>query len=253
MVLKRIIIFAVLIFAGCSFGEMNSQAQIRRTNILYDAPVRLMLKGDENAVSEAETGTLLREVFYPIGWSKNGAFAYYVEPADEACGCYFARLVIQNLQTDKILWKRDYNSENGGADTLKKYWKKNRKEFSRKLAEYKIVASKNFTSLASPLTFQNDVLTAELIQNIEIEDIFAKGIIVLRLISKASGAKTIYEKKYLPKDYSILRSAEIGGILQSPFEPRAAIILVETYRGWEGPPDITRINVIGTNLTTGFR
>lgn len=40
------------------------------------------------------------ENFFPIGWSKDGKFAYYLEPVDEACGCYFGKLVIVDLKND---------------------------------------------------------------------------------------------------------------------------------------------------------
>jgi hypothetical protein len=46
---------------------------------------------------------LIPESFFPIGWSKDGKFAYYSEPVDEACGCYYAYLAIQDLRTDKII------------------------------------------------------------------------------------------------------------------------------------------------------
>jgi hypothetical protein len=52
-----------------------------------------------------EWSRLYTEGFYPIGWSRDGKFAYYLEPVDEACGCYYAELVIQDLRTDEILWK----------------------------------------------------------------------------------------------------------------------------------------------------
>ena len=48
---------------------------------------------------------LYTDGFYPIGWSRDGKFAYYVEPVDEECGCYFAELKIIDLQTDKVVWE----------------------------------------------------------------------------------------------------------------------------------------------------
>ena len=48
-------------------------------------------------------------------------------------------------------------------------------------------------------------------------------------------------------------NAEIGGILLSPFEPRTAIILIETRRGYEGPPHITQMKIVGATLNGGFK
>jgi hypothetical protein len=254
MLLRKMIVLAVALFAVCLLGEIPSLAQSKQSKGLYAEPTHLMLPGEENSEREAANGMLLRETFYPIGWSKDGKFAYYTEPADEACGCYFARLVIQDLRTDKILWERRYNSEDGGADTLKKYWAKSQKEFSRKLAQYGIQAQKKFSLHGSAINYQKDVLTPELKVNTTVNDEMAvSGDIVLQLISKEKGSKTIYENKFDPKQYDSFRSAVISGSLQSPFEPRAAIVLVETHRGYEGPPNITRIRIVGTTLATGFR
>ncbi len=240
--------FAVLFVLVLYVGVFAGNAQNKRSNILYPEPARLRLKGDYKTVKEEENSVLLREKFYPIGWSRDGKFAFYVEPVDEACGCYFAQLVIQDLRTDKILWEKSYDGKEEKEENLQTYWKQNRKEFSRRLAQYKIVAEKKFTLLDAPFSFQNDSFSLDLTQNLEFEDIFSVGNVNLRLISKANGAKTIYEEKYVSKDYSSLQSAEISGSLQSPFEPRAAIIMVETHRGWEGPPNITRIRIIGASL-----
>lgn len=253
MLSRKIIVLAAALFAVCLVGQITCQAQSRQSNVLYAEPARLMLPGDENAEREAKTGSALRETFYPIGWSKDGKFAYYVEPADEGCDCYFAELVIQDLRTDKVLWSRSYDSENGGAKTIKKYWAKNRKEFSRKLAQYGIRAQKRFALQNSAINYQKDALTPEMENNTDVEDEFAvTGNVVVRLLSREKGSKTIYERKFDPKKYEGFLDAEISGSLPSPFEPRAAIVIIETYRGWEGLPRITQIRVVGTSLTTGF-
>ncbi|MDQ3711739.1 MAG: hypothetical protein M3388_05920 [Acidobacteriota bacterium] len=180
-------------------------------------------------------------------------FAYYVEPADEACGCYFAQLIIQDLRTDKILWERSYNSDENSDETLKKYWAKNRREFSRKLTQYGIQAQNQFALQSSAIKYQQDVLTPEVKVGITVKDAFyITGNIVVQLISKEKGRKTLYEKKFDTKKTESFREAEISGSLLSPFEPRAAIVMIQTHRGYEGPPNITRIRIVGTTLTTGF-
>jgi hypothetical protein len=254
MLPRKIIVLTVVLFAVCLLGRIYCQAQSEQSNVLYAEPARLMLKGDENAGKEEETGTLIREKFYPIGWSKDGKFAYYVEPPDQACGCYFAKLVIQDLRTDKILWERRYNSQDKPEDTLEKYWAKNQKEFSRQLAQYGIEAQKQFSLQHSAIKYQKDVLIPKIKVNTTTEDELAiKGSVVLQLISKEKGRKTIYERKFDPKKYEGFLDAKISGSLLSPFEPQAAIVIIETYRGWEGPPHVTEIRIVGTTLTTGFR
>lgn len=251
---KKIIAIAVVLFVVCLVGQMPASAQSKQSKTLYAEPSRLMLPSEENNGQEETGGRLLKENFYPIGWSKNGAFAYYLEPADEACGCYFAHLVIQDMRTDKILWEREYTSDGNSEVTLKKYWAKNQKEFSRKLAQYGIRAQKQFALRNSAINFQKDVLTPEIDVNTTVENEYAvTGNVVVRLVSKEKGRKTIYERKFDPKKSEAFRSAEIAGSLLSPFEPRAAIVVVETHRGYEGPPNTTQIRIVGTTLATGFR
>lgn len=248
MLTKKIFAAIILGLTVLLSGQLSASAQ-SRSNSLYDVPARLMLKGDEN--DENSMG----EYFYPIGWSKDGKFAFYVEPPDEACGCYFAHIVIQDLKTDKILWEQKYSSENGGPDTLDDYWKKNQKEFSAKLAEFGIVAQPRFTLQKAAFTYRNDKLTPELKDTTKASDdgFYASGNVVLRLRSKAKGGKTIYRKNFNPKKMEGFLGAELSGSLLSPFEPRAAVVMIETIRGWEGPPHTTRIRIVGTTLTTGFK
>ena len=222
---------------------------------IYNAPIRLALNGDAKGEEESPDKLLLLEKFYPIGWSKDGKFAFYTEPADEACGCYFAELIIQDTRTDKILWQKKYDSENGGADDLQKYWAKSRKEFSRRLVQYGIVPNKNFALLDSPLKTADDNVNIDLFSDVKLtEDAYnSKGIVILKLLSKQKGAKTVYQKTYNGKGYDGIMNAELGGILLSPFEPRIAVILVETRRGWEGPPHTTNIKIVGATLNGGFK
>ncbi|MEP7038530.1 MAG: hypothetical protein ABI891_09305 [Acidobacteriota bacterium] len=252
-------LFALTFFIIGAFlvGQNSALAQNAKSDVLYNTPSRLMLKDDDKEAEEAKSGALLREKFYPIGWSKDGKFAYYVEPPDEACGCYFAKLVIQDLRNDKVLWVYDnakvaFENEQP-EETIAEHWKKHQALFSRKLAQYAIVPQKSFTLLTSPFEFKNDSLTPVIKINLEVtnED-SVKGNIILRLMSKNKGSKTIYEKNY-KKTYEGIRNAEVSGILMSPFEARATIIMVETYRGYEGPPNITNIKIVGATLNGGFK
>ena len=234
---------------------ISVEAQNKPVAGLYVAPSRLLLKGDEVPEDESNLNVLLREKFYPIGWSKDGKFAYYLEPPDEACGCYFGHLIIQDLRTDKIVWEKKYESDEGGADTLKTYWKKSQKEFSAKLAEYGIVAQKRFPMQKSVIAYQKDTLNPILKVNIKSDgsDLGATGNVILDLVSKQKGKKTLYEYKLDPEKFENFLDAKLSGSLISPFDAQAAIIMIETLRGWEGPPHVTHIKIIGASLTTGFK
>ena len=243
--------FAIIgLFLAVLFtGEFNASAQT------YSVPKRLLLKGDKTR-EDFESRTLIKELFYPIGWSKDGKFAFYVEPPDEACGCYFGHLVIQDLRTDKILWEKKHEGSEEKEENLQTVWRQNQKEFSRKLAEYGIVAQKRFVRQASAFKYQTDNLTPKLINNVKFEDgsdLGISGKFFVQLISKQQGAKTLYERTFDPEKYESFIDVELSGSLLSPFEPRAAVILVERRRGWEGPPHVTLVRVVGAALTAGFK
>lgn len=203
------------------------------------------------------------EKFYPIGWSRDGKFAYYVEPVDEACNCYFARLDIVDLKTDKVIWSFDYNSEfideemkrqrPYSFDTL---WRANRKLFSDKLREHAIEPQGRSRLLFFPAIHRGDRLTADLRmfekENLTEEDRWYGTIkrITLRLNSRRKGSKEILDHTYT--DYMPLYMGALG-YLKSPHEPRAAVILIQIDRGYEGPPHVGKVKVVGANLETGFK
>ncbi len=259
--LKALIVMVLSMWALPPALAQNNQ----HTTALYPQPaeVRLqrLIRGRFASFYGKRPGEeLIIERFYPIGWSKDGKLAYYLEPGDEACGCYYAKLVIKDLKTDKVLWQFD-NDSSDLQDTLKKrtpeslsaLWRYKRDLFNSKLREYDIKAQGQFALLLFPINYDGDQLTADLKTKETAED-QSYGIIsnaVLHLTSKRKGKKTIFEKIYkadeMPLDLKVL------GYLKSPFEPRAAVILIDVWRGYEGPPHVTHTTVIGSSLEDGFK
>lgn len=265
MMTKKLFVFSPALILWVLIGQTAVSAQAVKPDTRYEQPKILKLKGEDAALKDNKwsSESVLYEAFYPIGWSKDGKFAYFTEPADEACGCYFANLIIQDMRTDKIVWSDIYNGDaerqtNDMAETftINTYWKKNQEKFSRKLAQYGIIAQKDFTLNYSSLKSRNDVFTPMLeVANMknESDDFTIGGDVTLNMKSNKKGSKILYKKVFQPKEYSGFQGAEIGGILKSPYESRVAVIVVESYRGYEGPPSITRKKIVGSDLTTGFR
>lgn len=205
---------------------------------------------------------LIPEAFFPIGWSKDGKFAYYVEPVDEACGCYYARLVVQDLRTDKVIWKFDY--EQGGQDdngkskepgNVRELWKANQAMFSQKLAEHGIVAS-NLAMLGKTFSANGRSYTAKAAVKMGVNPEFDEKrvhIFAINVSNARLGSKTVFEMETNMGDYGSYLDAGLIGVLKSPHENRVAIVAIEVQRGWEGPPHTGNIHVIGADLTTGFK
>ena len=250
MRLQRVLLTITLLAVTCFVANAQTDGS-------YEQPARLKLRGMGEPKTD-EGSNIMPESFYPIGWSADGKFAYYVEPPDEACGCYFGTLVIQDLKTDKILWEDKYNGGETSApeklETITEHWKTQQKLFSKKLAEFGIKPESKFSLDFPAFKYQKDLLTPKLVSLVKNDDgLYARGTLRITLSSKSKGRKTIYERKFDPKVVSGFLGAEIMGTLVSPYEARAAIVVVEKLRGYEGPPHTTRVRVVGATLTTGFR
>src|SRR5260370_31030695 len=134
-----VMILAIAVFDG------RVPAQNVKAGALFGKPLELKLEGTTKRLfsgyyRQRPGEDFATESFYPIGWSKDGKFAYYLAPVDEACNCYFAKLLILDLKTDKVLWEFNYKSEfleeakkAGRPYSLNTLWQANRKLFSDKL------------------------------------------------------------------------------------------------------------------------
>lgn len=243
--------FIFVLFAVSGFGQSAGTG-------LFEQPERLELTGwaEPDPDIEPTSTTFITTSFYPIGWSRDGKFAYLIEPPDEACGCYFAEIVIQDLVNDKVVWSERYSSElleDPETENLNTYWAAHQKKFSAKLNEFRIIASSRFDLLGPTVGFGNDVFTSVVKVDVETDnDLEVIGDVTVRLHSKRRGSKVIHRDVYKKGEISGFRNAMIAGSLKSPFESRIAVIIVEEHRGWEGPPNTTGVKVAGASLTTGF-
>jgi hypothetical protein len=235
----------------------------------YSVPRRLPLERAvkrefrEWMVTSAGYAGLIEEQFYPIGWSRDGKFAYYYEPVDEACGCYFANLVIKDMRTDKVVWEFKYDAQDHAdpktgdmppQDTIAKLWRKNAKLFSSKLREHKIVASPSlmlgttFSTAGSSYTAKGVVKTGK---NSDFDSDMVEKF-TFTLSSPKLGTKTLAMFDHEKQEYWFTLDAGVLGVIKSPFEPRVAVIGMEVNRGWEGPPHTGDIIIVGADLTSGF-
>ncbi len=203
------------------------------------------------------------EGFFPIGWSRDGKFAYYSEPVDEECGCYFAELKIIDLRTDKVLWefknKPQERIDAKGtpiADDMQKLWKRNEKMFVEKLREHGIEQTPRFSLL--PATFRSGTksYTAKVTRTKGTDD---DGRLRIRqwsldLTSPTLGKKSLYTRQYKGDEiYVSPLDAAVAGVFLSPFEKRAAVVMIKVQRGWEGPPHNVEPQIAGADLDSGFK
>lgn len=266
MNLKRVFILFILTVFVCTAGTFPSRAQNGVPNGPYRNPSevsidRLVRKTFRDYFPRGGYEQLGAESFFPIGWSKDGKFAFYTEPVDEACHCYFAELYILDLKNDKILWSINYNSDfldeakkEKRPYSLETLWQSKRELFSENLNKHQIEPQGRLAVLSFPLTYNGDRLSTNMsiVENPD-EESRPYGVVrkaTLQLRSKRSGKKTLSEKSYaeaMPLDVRVL------GYIKSPFEERIAVVLLEVFRGYEGPPHTGHIKIVGASLNTGFK
>lgn len=255
MNIKSLITSALLLIAVLLTLPAHAQ------EMTFKNPVEVKLRVDRRDYNRNSIGGSFEvENFFPIGWSKDGKFAYYIEPVDEACGCYFGKLVILDLKNDAVVWQFDYTSEDDNEvskkpKTLAALWAANRKLFSDKLNENKIEPQRAARVLPFPISYKTDRMTPTL--RVERKAMNKDDRIygdvsraIVQLTSRQNGTKTVLDEKYpeaMPLYVAML------GYLRSPLEPRVAIILVEIYRGYEGPPHVGQLKIVGAALDKNFR
>lgn len=226
-----------------------------------DAPLPLLLSDTvQSRFASYQSGAIpmLDAVFYPLGWSTDGKFAYAIEPPDEAVGSYFLNIYIQDLVTDKILWKQAYQSEpesNVGPQSFAAYWEANEKTIKAQFETFSIVESEQTDLMAGPIPYEEDRLSYEVQKKLKGQPDFGNTAMVTEyevIVKSASRGSKVVHKETYQKPISVL-DVDVIGYLKGADPERVALLVSGVQRGWEGPPHVTWFKVIGTNLRRGFK
>jgi hypothetical protein len=73
------------------------------------------------------------------------------------------------------------------------------------------------------------------------------------LTAATLGNKTIFAAEDKDEKFLSPLATGIVGAFKSPFQNRAAIVMVNVQRGWEGPPHTVDVRLIGADLKDGFK
>jgi len=224
-------------------GNENNNPVLEKMD--YEAPTELTYGIDEES--------FLYDKFYPIGWSKDGFFAYVSEPADEATGFYFFKINIINTNTNAVAWTWEINEKNEIENgTLNGTWATNYDVFKKALNEYKIVMQKGIS--VSTFPFKSDAGNFDVVTKLShTKDPFGYGFDVVAevdlKIKSDKGNKEIF--KINTKEEAYL-NYQVIGLVKSPYQEQIAIFVRKELRGYEGPPNVILFETIGCNLTDGF-
>lgn len=199
-------------------------------------------------------------MFAPIGWSKDGKFAYITGIDGSGAGneeIGFYRWTIQDMVTDKCLWQSEHKLEKDMPrefiDTddyiarFKWVFDNMTKEYKTDLDKYGISIDTGLQLSTFPLNYDNSNYKASLTdfgyeEKYDIPDVISK----YKVIVEKDGSPRIFSE-YKNKD-DLYLDAQIAGYVKSPYEPRVAVALCRIQRGWEGPPHPIYFSFVGCHL-----
>jgi len=208
------------------------------------------------------------QVIYPLGWSKDGVFAYIHQDMNmlSTAEVYFYTVIFQNMETNKVLWikKIEYNLENNNQyqystdDTLYNYaffkqivWNSYGQDIGDKLKLYNI--DRADSSLDKVGNLPKDISlketatknTSELTTHYNIR------------LFKSDKFKPVYNYDCTRTENSTddsesiwYRTFAVKGYFKSSFENRIAILVFKETNGFEEPYEYPF--VVGTHLENGF-
>jgi hypothetical protein len=203
-----------------------------------------------------ENPRFLADRIYVFGRSET-RIAYLIEPATEACRCYRPEMVVKDLLTGEVTWKDSYDSGELEDDTsqlrnLDDLWHARGADWARHLREQGIEREPGLALDTIP-TGGTAVPRFEL-HTEQVGDTSPEGYEHLTsyrvdLVTDA-GTSTIARSS---SPETNLTGVELLGYLAARDDGPAAVLVLEVRRGWEGPPSVHRLQVVGADLHVGPR
>lgn len=211
--------------------------------------------------------------FFPIGWSRDGKFAYAIQGALVG-DSDLSTVVILAAAGGSSAWslrvEETFDQEERESEALDKLdcredhvrrrlegaWRPNVQLINSKLKEHGIVSPTGGWKLLAGdrLTWfkKDDFSLKTTVKSIENEHFPGVACVLdyrLSMRSKKHGAKVVHERKYDRKSCPI--AITVKGALKSPYESRIVLILEENSLGFEGTQN--NYLIVGSHLEAGFK
>lgn len=191
--------------------------------------------------------------FRLFGWSKDSRIAYSIETAIDGRGGTKINYFIQDLISDKIIWKLDEDSFKweeeyfGSKLSIPEIaFQRNAEKINNALTQYGIIQT-NSEYLNFPIEKNNQYFYCKsLITDNEKDEYGFRNIDYIITVSNNYGKeKIVTQSKKVRAD-----AVYICGLFSSPYENRIAIIIAEEKYVFEG--NEVFYSVIGCSLSSGF-
>ena len=205
----------------------------------------------------------LQDKLYPLGWSEDGRFAYLIERANEAVTNFTLRFLIQDMNTDQLVAEKNFKAseqegytEDNDRWTVTSVWEANRPAYQQLLDEHGIHLGTG--TQFHPLPYQEGNTTYRFTSANEkvMNDYSGKEVVSKhRLVAQASvqgkGQKNILTHTF--GKYDLALATRALGVFKSPYENRVAVVDAWEKRGFEGPPNVLNLLLVGCTLEGGFK
>jgi len=203
--------------------------------------------------SNIEGVPFIYDNFYPLGYSSDGKFAYIKEYDTDPADMVLIRTFIQDLVTDKIVWKDEYRVEENITDIdFQSFWKERHESVEDKLKKYAIKFTKNMKFEPNFHSYKNNLYLVESRNKRKFYKDWGMSFLessVISLGTKNLGMKIIDSRRY-KGDHLIERQAI--GFIPLGKSDRVAVVVAKVQRGWEGPPHNLSYDIVGASLRVGF-
>lgn len=206
----------------------------------------------------ADPREVLPRAFYPIGFSPAGAFAAITSEVADGRGGVEWRFFVVDLDDDRVLASVVHHDERADAkpSDLAAFLSARRAEVERALAAHGVVV--DAPRALSPAAFSRDGTAYEARARrgaARTAAEFPKERVAWDVVveKRGAGEKKIGAVEAQRQDgVDYFFAPMIQGVLVSPREPRAAVVVAQPTRGFEGPPNGTRFVVLGARLDARF-
>lgn len=190
--------------------------------------------------------------FYPIGRSKDGKFAYIMEPADEGSGFYLFEIRIIDIVNNKLVWS--WKPEESEEGSIQSTWKENYNLFAEHLNEAEITQTKDFKLEPTSTSYKGNDYEIIMETSTEVDPDYGVDMIKeieINLQSPELGTKMIFNQKVDGRDYIL--SAYVPGFLLSKHDDRIIVLCQQERIAAGGPPNMVFFELIGSDLIRGFK
>lgn len=177
---------------------------------------------------------------HPVGWSRNGLFAYALWRDDYGRGGDFS-VIVRDLKTDSVVWSFDYYEE--GPTSFAGVWDYTYARFAGKLYSLGIVQETD-SAQSLPYVFGTDSISIEV--QAQRDGLTNGGYIrsfEVAAVSQIRGAKSLC---FEPRTF--LESVDPVCCLRSPYEKRIAVVVLQTIPAMDGLPGMVAPLVTGCHL-----